>query len=134
MKWQQAVFEVLLSYHPFWLRLGLEAVVGQLLPADTGDLLRHIHAGSNSWQFTIPPASAMVLLSLTLSFELSNSFHGLTSSLMLPGTAEGNNIKGPSCAQPALFAAVFQKLCSIQVTSALLVVPLQERGRVAGSD
>ncbi|DBB17480.1 TPA: hypothetical protein ACH3X3_014500 [Trebouxia sp. C0006] len=37
VKWQQAVFEVLLSYHPFWLRLGLETVVGQLLPADTGD-------------------------------------------------------------------------------------------------
>ena len=36
VKWQQAVFEVLLSYHPFWLRLGLETVVGQLLPAETG--------------------------------------------------------------------------------------------------
>ena len=36
VKWQQAVFEVLLSYHPFWLALGLETVVGQLLPADTG--------------------------------------------------------------------------------------------------
>lgn len=36
VKWQQAVFEVLLSYHPFWLRLGLETVVGQLLPADSG--------------------------------------------------------------------------------------------------
>lgn len=36
VKWQQAVFEVLLNYHPFWLRLGLEIVVGQLLPADTG--------------------------------------------------------------------------------------------------
>ena len=37
VKWQQAVFEVLLSYHPFWLRLGLETVVGELLPAETGD-------------------------------------------------------------------------------------------------
>ena len=36
VKWQQAVFEVLLSYHPFWLRL--ETVVGELLPADSGDL------------------------------------------------------------------------------------------------
>lgn len=39
VKWQQAVFEVLLSYHPFWLRLGLETVVGQLLPAETGKQL-----------------------------------------------------------------------------------------------
>ncbi len=46
VKWQQAVFEVLLSYHPFWLRLGLETVVGQLLPAETGDFFRHGHAGS----------------------------------------------------------------------------------------
>ncbi|KAA6419435.1 MAG: abnormal spindle-like microcephaly-associated protein [Trebouxia sp. A1-2] len=37
VKWHQAVFEVLLSYHPFWLRLGLETVVGQLLPANTGE-------------------------------------------------------------------------------------------------
>ena len=36
VKWQQAVFEVLLSYHPFWLRLGLETIVGQLLPSDAG--------------------------------------------------------------------------------------------------
>ena len=41
VKWQQAVFEVLLSYHPFWLRLGLETVVGQLLPAETG---KHLHS------------------------------------------------------------------------------------------
>lgn len=46
VKWHQAVFEVLLSYHPFWLRLGLETVVGQLLPANTGDFFRHVHAGS----------------------------------------------------------------------------------------
>lgn len=39
VKWQQAVFEVLLSYHPFWLRLGLETVVGQLLSAETGKQL-----------------------------------------------------------------------------------------------
>jgi len=44
VKWQQAVFEVLLSYHPFWLRLGLETVVGQLLPADTGETCCvHLH-------------------------------------------------------------------------------------------
>ena len=36
IRWRQAVFEVLLSYHPFWLRLGLELVAGCQMPADTG--------------------------------------------------------------------------------------------------
>lgn len=33
---KQHVAEVLAAYHPFWLRLGLEAVVGRAVPAAQG--------------------------------------------------------------------------------------------------
>lgn len=55
VKWQQAVFQVLLSYHPFWLRLGLETVVGQLLPADTGDCFAMSMQAASSSHCTVSP-------------------------------------------------------------------------------
>ena len=85
VKWQQAVFEVLLSYHPFWLRLGLETVVGQLLPADTGD--RFLPCSCRQHPFCkalLHPASAMALLYMTFELEISKAFHSLSSPLLLP--------------------------------------------------
>ena len=36
MRLKQHVSEVLAAYHPFWLRLGLEIVVGKAVPAAEG--------------------------------------------------------------------------------------------------